>query len=103
MRPLPPGVDVFEEPVAVLRLVRQHVGVEGQRGGQQVLRMVADDVVVVLEVGEHLLVAALAVAEAGSGSRPRWGRRPSRAAVALRSSGPRLPLNRLRMILCLGS
>ena len=59
-----PGIDVFEQPVLVLRFVREGVGVEGQRGRQQVLRVVADDVVVVLEVGEHLLVVALAVARA---------------------------------------
>ena len=69
----------------------------------QVLRVVADDVVVILEVGEHLVVAAFAVAEAGSGSSTSIGSPAQSSAVALRSSGPRLPLNRLRMILCLGS
>ena len=64
--------------------------------------MVADDVVVVLEVGEHLLVAALAVPQAEAVL--DLDRSPAQSsAVALRSSGPRLPLNMLRMILCLGS
>ncbi len=64
--------------------------------------MVADDVGVLLKVGQHLIVAAFAMAELEpvpdldrvAGPVP---------AVALRNKGPRLPLNRLRMILCSGS
>ena len=60
--PLAPGVDVFEHPGLVAIFVGQHVGVERERRRAQVQRGVADDVVVVLEVLEHLLVAVLAVA-----------------------------------------
>ena len=59
---LHPGVDVLQDPVPVLALARQGVGVEGQRRRRHVHRMVPDDVVVLLEVVQHLLVAPLAVA-----------------------------------------
>ena len=57
VHPLPPGVDVFQQPALVLLVVREHVGVERQRRRLQVLRMIADNVVVILEVRQHLLVA----------------------------------------------
>src|SRR5262249_28221482 len=60
---LPPGTGVFEYPLLVFRLPGAHVSGQCERDGHQVLRVVADDVGVVLEVGEHLLVARLAVAE----------------------------------------
>ena len=43
-------------------IVSEHVSVEGERGRAQVHGRVADDVVVILEMLEHLLVAVLAVA-----------------------------------------
>ncbi len=61
--PLAPGADVVEDPLLVAVLVGEHVGVERQVGGAQVQGVIADDVVVVLEVLEHLGVAVLAVAE----------------------------------------
>ena len=61
LEPLHPRVDVLESPVPVPLLPGEHVGVQGQRGRAQVERMVACDVVVVLEVLQHLLVARLAV------------------------------------------
>ena len=45
----------------VFRFMRQHVGVQGQCGGAEVRGMVADHVVVALEVGDHLCVGVLAV------------------------------------------
>ncbi len=42
----------------------EHVGVQGQDGGGEIDRVVADDVVVVFKVGDHLIVAVFAVAEA---------------------------------------
>ena len=59
---LAPGVDVGDGPVAVLRVAGEREGVEGERGGQEVLGVIADDVVVVAEVLQHLLIAGLAVA-----------------------------------------
>ena len=45
----------------MLRLASQGVGVEAERRGDQVLRMVPDHVRIVLKMGEHLLKVALAV------------------------------------------
>ena len=58
---LAPGVHIVDRPRPVPLLTRQHVGVEGQRRGLKIERMVADNVVVVLEVGHHLRVIALPV------------------------------------------
>ena len=58
---LDPGVDIVDQPVAVAPLARQGVRIEGEGRRAHVERMVAHDVVVVLEVLEHLLVVSLAV------------------------------------------
>ena len=60
-RALPPGLDVFEHPVLVLVFARQRVRVQPQGRRHHVLRMVADDIGVVFEVGQHLLEVALSV------------------------------------------
>src|SRR5262249_43974650 len=60
-RALAPGADVREDPFAVLRLACRHEGSERQCGGGEVLGVIADDPAVVLEMLEHLAVAALAV------------------------------------------
>ena len=59
--PLAPGVHVLHDPVAVLRLAGEQVGVERQRGGLQVERVIALHVGVLGEVGQHLLVTMLPV------------------------------------------
>ena len=61
--PFPPGADVLEQPIAIFPLAGEHGGIHRQRGRQQVERVIADDVVVILEVGDHLFVACLAVSE----------------------------------------
>src|SRR5437868_4687181 len=58
-----PGIDVFEKPALVLILVREHVGVGCETGGVQVDRIVPERLVVLDEVGEHLLVTVFAMAE----------------------------------------
>ena len=59
--PHQPGVHVLDQPALVLRLVVDEIGVERQRGGDQVEEVIADDVGVLLVVREELLVAVLAV------------------------------------------
>ena len=59
--PFAPGVNVIDKPAAVPVLAGQHVGVKGQRRRRQIERVVADNVIVILKMGNHLCVAALAV------------------------------------------
>ena len=61
LHPVDPGVDVVDEPVLVFGLMGERVGVEGERSRLEVDRVVADDVVVFLEVLQHLLVVLFAV------------------------------------------
>ena len=59
--PLTPGVHVLHDPVAVLGLAGDQVGVERQGGGLQVEGVVAHDVGVLGEVRQHLPVAVFLV------------------------------------------
>ena len=77
--------------------------VERQRRRLQVLRMIADDVVVILEMLEHFVVAAFAVPELEAVLDFDRIAGPVERRSPCASSGPRLPLNMLRMILCFGS
>ena len=61
LHPRQPRVHVLDEPALVLRLVVQEIGVERQRGGDEIEEVIADDVGVLLIVREELLVAALAM------------------------------------------
>ena len=62
--PRTPGIDVLERPIPVLLLVFEHIGVESQHRRGQVHGVVAHNVVVVLEVSDHLVVRTLAVPQA---------------------------------------
>ena len=59
--PVDPGVDIGDDPVAILRLVVQHVGVQHQAGGLQVQRRIADHVAIFVVVVQRLFVGAFAV------------------------------------------
>ena len=58
-RALAPGLHVLQDPFLVLLLAGEGVGIEAQRCGHQILRMVPHDIGVILEVRQHLVEIAL--------------------------------------------